>query len=202
MPAVDSTERQDKRAQILDAALAVFSRKGVFGTRIADIAREAGIAYGLVYHYFQNKEEILNTIFEERWTHVTQLLEEAERRGENVEERLRGVARVFLNAYARRPQVVEVLLLEFTRMSKFLEPVHIDHIGGAFQVVTRILERGQKEGEIRSDVSPAILMLLLLGGLQLIIQTQVIGTFEPPEGFADRGDELIVDVFLRGVAVA
>ena len=120
--------RQDKRAQILDAALAVFSRKGVFASRIADIASEAGIAYGLVYHYFRNKEEILNTIFEERWARVTELLEQANESGSDATDRLTRAAGVFIGAYRHRPQVVEVLLLEFTRMSKFLEPVHIDKI--------------------------------------------------------------------------
>ena len=59
--------RSGKRDLILDAAIHVFARMGYHGARISDIAREAGIAYGLVYHYFKNKEEILGTLFEERW---------------------------------------------------------------------------------------------------------------------------------------
>ncbi len=117
---MERPERHDKRSKILDAALEVFSRKGVFATRIADIASEAGIAYGLVYHYFKNKEEILNTIFEERWARVTELLERAEKDGRDTADRLRRAAEVFLSAYQRRPQVVELLLLEFTRTSKMV----------------------------------------------------------------------------------
>ena len=63
-PQTDSPVRRDKRKRILDAAVCVFARMGYHGARVSDIAREAGIAYGLVYHYFTNKEEILNTIFE------------------------------------------------------------------------------------------------------------------------------------------
>ena len=66
--------RRDKRALILDAAIKVFARKGYHGCRISDIAREADIAYGLVYHYFTNKEEILRTIFEERWSGFLELV--------------------------------------------------------------------------------------------------------------------------------
>jgi AcrR family transcriptional regulator len=196
---VSRPERQDKRAQILDAALEVFSRKGVYATRIADIASEAGIAYGLVYHYFKNKEEVLNTIFEERWARVTELLEQAEKQGTDSADRLRRAADVFLSAYGRRPQVVELLLLEFTRMSKFLEPTQIEKIARAFQVVTRIIERGQSEGELRGDLAPGLLTLTFLGGLQLIMQTQVLGTFSPPEEFDSRGAGLVVDAFLNGV---
>jgi len=63
----ESGARRDKRNRILDAATHVFARTGFHRARVSDIAQEAGIAYGLVYHYFSNKEEILNTIFEERW---------------------------------------------------------------------------------------------------------------------------------------
>ena len=195
---MDRPERSDKRAQILDAALEVFSRKGVFATRIADIASEAGIAYGLVYHYFKNKEEVLNTIFEVRWARVTELLERAEKEGSDSADRLRRVADVFLSAYQRRPQVVELLLLEFTRMSKYLEPTQIDAIGRAFAVVTRILERGQTEGELRADIPPGLLMLLFLGGVQHILQTQVLGTFIAPAEFDTEGAAVLVDAFING----
>ena len=184
--ALERSERRDKREIILDAALEVFSRKGVYGSPIADIAAEAGVAYGLVYHYFRNKEEILNTIFDERWALVTELLEGAEKTGADTRERLRGAAHIFLSSYLRRPQVVELLLLEFTRTSKFLEPVHIERIARAFAVVRRILERGQEDGEVRSDVPADLLMLLFVGGLQMIIQTQVLGAFREPEDWLGR----------------
>ncbi len=177
----------------------MFSRRGVYATRIADIASEAGIAYGLVYHYFKNKEEVLNTIFEERWARVTELLEQADKEGTDSADRLRRAADVFLSAYRRRPQVVELLLLEFTRMSKFLEPTQIEKIANAFAVVTGIIERGQNEGELRQDIAPGLLTLTFLGGLQLIMQTQVLGTFHPPEGFDDHGADVLVDAFLNGV---
>ncbi len=192
-------DRPERRAQILDAALAVFSRKGIFATRIADIASEAGIAYGLVYHYFRNKEEILNTIFEERWTGVTEMLEEAEARGETARDQLRGALDVFISSYRDRPQVIELLLLEFSRMSKFLEPMHLEQIGRAFAVVTRILENAQKSGEIRTDVPASLLMLVFLGGIQLILQSEAFGGVRLPEGFQERGSEMVVEVFWEGV---
>jgi AcrR family transcriptional regulator len=196
---LERPERSDKRAQILDAALEVFSRKGVFATRIADIASEAGIAYGLVYHYFKNKEEVLNTIFEERWARVTEFLEQADKQGADSADRLRRVADVFLEAYQRRPQVVELLLLEFTRMSKYLEPTQIEAVARAFSVVTRIIERGQSEGELRSDIPPGLLMLIFLGGVQHILQTQVLGTFVAPQDFESKGAAVLVDAFINGV---
>ncbi len=192
-------ERSAKREQILDAALEVFSRRGVYATRIADIATEAGIAYGLVYHYFKNKEEILNTIFEQRWAHLTERLEEASKGGRDARDRLERAAGVFIEAYRTRPQVVELLLLEFSRMSKFLEPIHVEQIAGAFAVVTRIIEQGQHQGQLSQRVHASLLMLLFLGGLQLVLQCQALGLFRPPEGFEEEGSRVVVDLFLNGV---
>ena len=195
---MDRSDRPEKRELILDAALSVFSRKGVFGSRIADIAEEAGVAYGLVYHYFRNKEEILHTIFEDRWARITERLDRAAREGADTRARLRDVAEVFLSSYRTRPQLVELLLLEFTRMSKFLEPAHLARIGAAFAVVRRILERGQTEGEVRKDVASDVLVLAYIGAIQMIVQSQVLGGFREPEGFAERGPDQVVDVFLEG----
>ena len=58
----------DKRRLILDAAIRVFARRGFHACRVSDVADEAGVAYGLVYHYFKNKDELLETVFETGWS--------------------------------------------------------------------------------------------------------------------------------------
>src|SRR6185295_13232234 len=72
----------DKRRQILDAAIRVFARQGFHATRVADIADEAGVAYGLVYHYFKSKDEVLNELFSERWSLLLAAIDEADRSAE------------------------------------------------------------------------------------------------------------------------
>ncbi len=62
-----ATAAVDKRRMILDAAVRVFARQGFHTCRVSDIADEAGVAYGLVYHYFGSKDEVLDTLFLERW---------------------------------------------------------------------------------------------------------------------------------------
>ena len=196
---MESGERHDKRSRILEAALVVFSRKGVIGTRIADIAAEAGIAYGLVYHYFKNKEEVLSTIFTERWGGITDRLEQAAKEDGDIRSRLLGVVEVFIGAYHAKPPVVELLTMEFTRVADILEPIHLDQVSGAYAVVRRIIEQGQRDGKIRKDLNAAILMLNFVGGLQLILQSEALGVYRPPEEFQARGGELLVDTFLDGV---
>ena len=63
---------------ILDAAVRVFARQGFHTCRVSDIADEAGVAYGLVYHYFSSKDEILDTLFLERWDVMLAAIAEAD----------------------------------------------------------------------------------------------------------------------------
>ena len=77
--AASGTAAADKRRVILDAAMRVFARQGFHTCRVSDIADEAGVAYGLVYHYFSSKEEILDTLFLERWNVMLQAIAEADR---------------------------------------------------------------------------------------------------------------------------
>ena len=69
----------EKRRQILDAAIRTFARQGFHACRVSDIADEAGVAYGLVYHYFRSKDEVLDTLFLERWGVLLEAIREVDR---------------------------------------------------------------------------------------------------------------------------
>jgi TetR/AcrR family fatty acid metabolism transcriptional regulator len=115
--------RRDKRNRIVDAAIRVFARLGYHGARISDIAREAGVAYGLVYHYFKNKEQILNTIFEERWSGFLEAVDEIADGPTSTEDKLVSIAALILNAYRVRPEWVKVFVLEIQRSRESCVPV-------------------------------------------------------------------------------
>ena len=57
---------EDRKEQIIDAAMRVFAKKGFVRATNKDVAREAGITAGLIYHYFENKEALLMAILETR----------------------------------------------------------------------------------------------------------------------------------------
>ena len=82
--------QEDKRRIILDAAVRVFARKGYHSSRVGDIAEEAGVAHGLLYHYFRSKEELLETIFRETWRDVLDAVRAIEETDESARERLAG----------------------------------------------------------------------------------------------------------------
>jgi TetR/AcrR family fatty acid metabolism transcriptional regulator len=198
--------RLDKRSLIQDAAIKVFANHGYHGSRVSDIAREAGIAYGLVYHYFKNKEEILATIFEERWSGFLEAVEAIAGRTAPIEDRLVSVAALILNAHRVRPDWVKVLVLEIQRSSRFAEPSQIEAVGRLFDAVARILRSGQERGEIRGELDPKVACYVFIGTLDLVITSLVLGIMQLA---GDQSDERefhlevarkVVDIFMHGMA--
>ncbi len=197
--------RPDKRELILDAAIRVFARNGYHGSRISDIAREAGIAYGLVYHYYKNKEEILRSIFEQRWSGFLEALEGIAAEETPAQERLLSVAALILNAYRARPEWVKVLVIEIQRSARFAEPGQLDAFAQLFDVVGRIVRDGQERGELRRDIDANIACTIFVGGLELAITSLVLGVAEADEGddggraYYMRVARTVLDVFLHGI---
>ncbi len=198
--------RLDKRSLIQDAAIKVFATHGYHGSRVSDIAREAGIAYGLVYHYFKNKEEILATIFEERWSGFLEEVESIAGGTTSTEDRLVSVAALILNAYRVRPDWVKVLVLEIQRSSRFAEPHQIEAVGRLFDAVAQILRSGQERGEVRGELDPDVACYVLIGALDLVITSLVLGITRIEGDEVDEREfylaaaRTVVDIFMHGMA--
>ena len=105
----------DKRRLILDAAVRVFARQGFHACRVSDIADEAGVAYGLVYHYFASKDEVLNTLFLERWNVMLEHIREVDAKPLPVREKLGAIASFIIESYRHDPDVMKVIIVEVTR---------------------------------------------------------------------------------------
>ncbi len=194
--------RGRRRDEILDAAIRVFARRGYHGARISDIAREAGSAYGLVYHYFKNKDEILDTIFREQWQAFLDLVESIAAGSGTVEEKLRALATLVLFAYRRRPDWVKVLVFEVQRSPRFAEPEPVRAVGRLFQSVAQILSSGVESGELRPRVDADVAAIAFIGALETMITEQVLGLMRRPPGDpAADGERVdaVVDLFIRGM---
>jgi len=195
--------RGEKRARILEAATRVFASRGYHGARVSDIAREAGIAYGLVYHYFRNKEEILDTIFAERWGQFLEVVDGIAAGPQPASEKLRQLAALILFAYRRRPDWVKVLVFEIQRTSRFSEPEQIEAVGRLFRGVARIIRMGQESGELRSDLDANLVCLAFIGALETMITSQVMRVMRLPDQTQDDDDRTVrtvVELFLGGLA--
>ena len=105
----------DKRRMILDAAVRVFARQGFHTARVSDIADDAGVAYGLVYHYFGSKDEVLDTLFLERWNLLLDAIREVDGRDDPPRDKLYAITSFIVDSYRHDPDVMKVIIVEVTR---------------------------------------------------------------------------------------
>ena len=190
--AVRSPAQEEKRRLILDAAVRAFARKGYHACRVGEIAAEAGVAYGLVYHYFSSKDELLETIFRDTWREMLAAIEAVEADGEPAADQLRKVAAIVLRTWKRDPDLVRVLVREVTRSPQIQREV--EEIEHAYDALERIVRRGQENGELRDDVEPRLAALVLYGALEEILTSWVMGQLDDSVEEVDRAERAVVAI--------
>jgi AcrR family transcriptional regulator len=190
----------DKRRQILDAAVRVFARQGFHSTRVADIADEAGVAYGLVYHYFKSKEEVLNELFSERWSLLLVAIEEADRDA-NLAPRakLEAVAGFIVDSYRHDPELMKVIIVEVTRAANSFGRTHLPEIRNAYELIAEIVAEGQAQGVFRDDIDPIFASMSFYGAIEQLLSGWIFDLI--PSGTRDfeRAKELVVETICGGL---
>ena len=191
--------QREKRRLILRAAITVFARSGYHTSRVSDIAKEAGVAYGLVYHYFGSKEDLLEQIFRRTWSRMLEAVEEVERTEAPVREQLAGVARIVLGAWQVDPDLVRVLVREVARSPQLGREV--DEIAHAFAALQRLVEKGQERGELRTDVEPRLAAWILYGALEEILTGWVFERLPSSPEDVERAEQAVLAVLTEGLAL-
>jgi AcrR family transcriptional regulator len=187
----------DKRRVILDAAVRVFARHGYHTSRVGDIAEEAGIAHGLLYHYFPSKEAVLATIFRENWGSLIEAFHRVEESGEPADEQLRAIVKILLRSWRNDPDLVRVMVREVARTPHLQGQV--DEIRAGFLIIQRIIERGQAEGVFRPEVDPRLASWIVYGGLEEILTGWVLGQLPDGDEEVARAERAIGDVVGGGL---
>ncbi len=176
-PAPRRTRRSARtRERILEAAVEVFARRGFHGARVADIAEQAGIAYGLVYHHFRNKDDILAAIFSERWGRYMQYLGEVASSPAGFRERLARLVHFWVETYRAEPHLMTVMINEISRSYEFLDSHDVGPVLVAFDAVESLVEDARRRGELRSDVDATLVTYAVLGAAEMILTGYVMGT--------------------------
>lgn len=180
----------EKRRAILDAAVRVFAARGFNHCRVSDIADEAGVAYGLVYHYFKSKDGILDEVFLERWGLMLEVIEEAQADDAlTARERLAKVATFIVESYGRHPDVMQVVIVEVTRQANTFGRKHWATIRDAHAGIAQIVERSQAAGDLRADIPPAFAAIVFYGGIEQILTSWIFGT--SPSEPEDRREAVV-----------
>jgi TetR/AcrR family transcriptional regulator, fatty acid metabolism regulator protein len=190
--------QEERRRQILHAAVHTFAGKGYHACRVSDIASEAGVAYGLVYHYFGSKEALLEAIFEETWGAMLGTINSVEQLDEPASDLVRKVTEIVLRTWKRDPDLVRVLVREVTR-SAHLER-ESDEIDRAFQALQRIVERGQGAGEFRTDLDARLVATIWYGALEEVLTGWALGQLPDATDDVTRAERAVVEIVAGGLA--
>ena len=190
--------QEGKRRLLLDAAVRVFARKGYHAARIGDIAEEAGVAYGLLYHYFSSKEEVLRSVFRETWRALIQTIRSVEEGDDPPREQLRKVAEILLRSWRREPELVRVLVLEVTRSS--LLAGEMDEVVASFAAIQAIVERGQADGSIRTDLDARLASYVFYGAIDELLTGWVLGRLPDSEDDVANAERTVVEIVTGGLA--
>ena len=192
----------DKRRLILDAAIHVFARKGFHHCRVSDVADEAGVAYGLVYHYFDSKEEILNTLFLERW----QLMLDAivaidEQEDVPARDKLYMVASFIIDSYRHEPELMKVIIVEVTRAANTFGRLHLDKIREAYTLIAEIVDSARSEGTFKADITPQFAAMCFYGAIEQLLSGWIFDILPRSDEELESAKGLVVDAICGGLEV-
>ena len=193
-----SKVQEERRRQILQAAVRAFARRGYHACRVSDIAKEAGVAYGLVYHYYKSKETLLEAIFQETWGAMLATVQSVEQLDEPAREQVRKVTEIVLRTWKRDPDLVRVLVREVTRSSQVQQET--DEIDLAYQALQRIVERGQQTGEFRDDVDARLTATIWYGALEEILTGWAFGQLPDSEEDVTQAERAVFEIVAGGLA--
>lgn len=186
----------DKREAILRAAIKVFASKGYFNSKVADIAKEAGIADGTVYLYFKSKEEILHSVFDRA---MEEFISEGKREIADIEapqEKLRRVAKLHLERLGADRDMAIVFQVELRGSTKFMEEFSAAGFADYLEIISEIFKEGQKQGVFRRGLKPIVCAKILYGALDEMVTNWILSKKSYP--LAPMAD-VVLEVFFGGI---
>jgi TetR/AcrR family transcriptional regulator, fatty acid metabolism regulator protein len=192
----------DKRRLILDAAVRVFARRGFHHSRVSDVADEAGVAYGLVYHYFESKEEILNTLFLERWQIMLDAIAEIDSRDLPARDKLYSIAGFIIDSYRHDPDLMKVIIVEVTRAANSFGRLHLDRIREAYTGISEIVESARADGSFKSDIPSEFAAMCFYGAIEQLLTSWIFEVLPRTDAEFERAKELVVEAICGGLESA
>jgi AcrR family transcriptional regulator len=189
----------DKRRLILDAAVRVFARQGFHACRVSDIADEAGVAYGLVYHYFASKDEVLDTLFLQRWGVMLELIRDVDAQQLPVREKFGAIASFIVDSYRHDPDLMKVIIVEVTRAANSFGQTHLAEIRSAYDLIADMVTEAQAQGAFRPEIEPRFAAMAFYGAIEQLLTGWIFGLRpEGPEHF-ERAKWLVVETVCGGL---
>jgi AcrR family transcriptional regulator len=194
-----SATAADKRRMILDAAVRVFARQGFNGCRVSDIADEAGVAYGLVYHYFRSKDEVLDTLFLERWNVLLDVIRDLDGRDIAPREKLYAIASFIVDSYRHDPDLMKVIIVEVTRAANSFGQTHLAKIREAYDLIADIVAKAQDEGAFKDTITPQFAAMAFYGAIEQVLTGWIFELLPQGEDEFEQAKGFVVETICAGL---
>jgi TetR/AcrR family fatty acid metabolism transcriptional regulator len=198
--AVPAKPTPDKRRVILDAAVRVFARQGFHACRVSDIADEAGVAYGLVYHYFASKDEVLDTLFVERWNIMLEMIREVDAQPIPAREKLEAIASFIVDSYRHDPDLMKVIIVEVTRAANSFGQTHVSEIRAAYDLIGEIVAKAQADGSFKPEIDARFAAMVFYGAIEQLLTGWIFGLLPQGEEHFERAKWLVAETVYGGLA--
>jgi TetR/AcrR family fatty acid metabolism transcriptional regulator len=187
---------------ILDAAVVAFAKRGFHACRVSDIADEANVAYGLVYHYFRSKDEVLDTLFLDRWNVLLAVISEIDGQDIPVREKLHAIAGFIVDSYRHDPDLMKVIIVEVTRAANSFGRTHLGKIREAYALIAEIVAKAQADGTFKREVTPAFAALAFYGAIEQVLTGWIFDMLPQGEAEFDQAKAMVVETICGGLEVA
>ncbi len=159
----------EKYYAILEAALSAFARFGFHRTRISDIAGEAGVADGTVYIYFEKKEDILISLFQEMMSEFVEGLRKQLGECQDCNEKLAALIDYHLKTLGSRPDQAKVTQIELRQIDQTINEGISQPLLNYFKVIEEVIAEGQKKGLYRSDLNIRTTRKVIFGAIDEVV---------------------------------
>ncbi len=159
------TTRERKRQRILRAAIEVFAEKGYYAARMTDVAARAQVADGTLYLYFEGKEHLLISVFDDVLTRFIERVQKEIAELDDPYEKLRVMVRLHLETLGRDRSLAHILQIETRQSRRFMSLFTRGHFGAYLDLLQEILEEGQELGRFRRDINPRLATLVVFGAI-------------------------------------
>jgi TetR/AcrR family transcriptional regulator, fatty acid metabolism regulator protein len=180
----------------------VVARQGFHGCRVSDIADEAGVAYGLVYHYFRSKEEVLDTLFLERWDVLVATIDEVAAREDMApREQLHVIASFIVDSYRYDPDLMKVIIVEVTRAANSFGRAHLATIREAYDGIAKIVEDARSDGSFKPEISSQWAAMCFYGAIEQLLSGWIFDLLPKGDEEFESAKELVVETICGGLEI-
>ncbi len=158
----------DKHSKIIRAATKVFAKKGFFNARISDIAKEAKVADGTIYLYFNNKFDILISVFEQEIGKLVEQVSALIAKEDDPQKMLEIFITRHLIEMKKNRNLSEVIQIELRQTNKLIRDYRNNNFSEYINIISTIIKKGQEQNIYRKEIMPGIAKRAIFGALDEI----------------------------------